>query len=421
MDTSTKTRRISIEHSQDALTFRNPIQRNWAEIYISSLYLIIWSVVSYQGIAFLLGPKQVSQRPTEITEAIANSTGLWKIYPIIFFFFLVWLIFGASKLHLILWQLFGAETIQASNHSINVSRQIFNHKKEITYSINKIQNFRISTRSIYSPKRLARIIRGTISFDYDKKTRSYLGYDISKKHARKILRMIFEKFPEYKNLKNKTAEKQRKKAELITGLLLLSPAILLFIFFFYQFLIWGPIAKNMKEPLQAEYELITPLPGAQAEKYRIHSEPTNATISTKYQSTANSPEIFTHYDNELTEQGWRFFKENRNYDDTERIYCKDEYAISIRSYETKYYGYKYSLWVNWGSNGIVRCPIVKGSLSQLEPTLNWLFPLAASIAWIIFGIITKHSNSKISHFIIISIGLYGLSLSLYGIFKLLFL
>ncbi len=253
MGTSTKSSRISVEHSQDALTFRNPIRRNWAEIYISSLYLIIWSVISYQVIAFLLGPKQISQRPIEIAESIANSTGLWKIYPFIFFFFLVWLLFGVSKLHLILWQLFGTETIQASSHSINVSHQIFNHKKETTYSINKIQNFRIATRSIYSPKRLARIIRGTISFDYDKKTRSYFGYDISKKHARKMLVMIQSKFPAYKNLKSNSAEKHRKKRELSEGLLLLSPLFLFLLFALYQFIFWGPIAKKMKVPLHAYF------------------------------------------------------------------------------------------------------------------------------------------------------------------------
>ncbi len=167
--------------------------------------------------------------------------------------------------------------------------------------------------------------------------------------------------------------------------------------------------------------LISPLPQAQAENHRIHSEPTNATVSANYRSTASSSEIFTHYDNKLTEQGWQFFKENRNYNDTERIYCKDEYAISIRSYEANYYGYKYSLWLNWGSNGVVRCPIVKGSLSQLEPILNWLFPLVASIAWITLAVINKNSTPIIGTITIFSIGLFVFSLSFYGIFRLLFL
>lgn len=422
MNISKTIAQISVKETQNSLIFRNSGKKHWGQITFFSLFLIAWVAITYETIAFIIGPNQVSQRSTQIIGTIDFSE-LWGIYIFLFFVFLAWILFAISRLYSILWQLFGLETIRISKHSISIYRELFRYKTRKVYPIGEINNLRVAPQNNFYTRwhseSHGNFSYGSFTFDFQNKTRRYFGYEIESRKAKKMLYMIKEKFPEYRSLANKAVENQRKKLEIISTLLFLSPVLLFILFIFYQFMLWGPISKRMKEPLQSEYKLIAPYPQAEQKDFHLYSEPARVSLSVAYQSSASSEEIMEHYHYELLKHGWTLSEEYRGYNDTQRTYCSGEYALKGYFYDKSDYGDKYALWMTWGNNGAAgNCPVIAGSLSQLESIINWQFLIIASVSWMILAIISRHSTSALGGIIIFSMGLFGLTLSIYGTFKL---
>jgi len=255
MTQAKKSAQLSAEQTEDTLVFTNKIPTHWEEVFFSAILLIIWGIVGYFVWEYFF--KELLLEPE--SDIIIYSNPDNTFIDNVFFFlapFMLWAFFGIAHFKTILWQLVGIETIKITKGSICISERILKFKEEKRYSADQINNFHIGPQSIYIPRRYTKIRPGTVMFDYARKTRVNFGYDVSKGHARKILYLIQAKFPTYEGLYDKEVKKQRKRWSWIAGALIVAPFCLFFAFALYQFIVWGPIAKKIKVPLQSEFELI---------------------------------------------------------------------------------------------------------------------------------------------------------------------
>ena len=87
----------------------------------------------------------------------------------------------------------------------------------------------------------------------------------------------------------------------------LTPTLISVVFILHQVIFQLPRAKQFETKIQREFSLIPPLPGATQKRHNVSHKTSQALVDATYVTNVEVANIFKHYNDELTKQGWQFF------------------------------------------------------------------------------------------------------------------
>jgi hypothetical protein len=123
----------------------------------------------------------------------------------------------------------------------------------------------------------------------------------------------------------------------------------------YQLTTLEPKTSQIEEKLRVEFDRIIPLPGASVlQSINSHKE-NNAILGNSYYLNQSLEEIQKYYVEQLTENGWQYFKEERikykgiDYGGKSINYRKGDYICSLEySGSNPNINETFSFYVSWG-------------------------------------------------------------------------
>jgi len=141
--------------------------------------------------------------------------------------------------------------------------------------------------------------------------------------------------------------------------------MLVFVMGFLAFLAWNnyvraPKAKAVEPLLVAGFRLVKRLPQSIPIGYQIFSRGGSASADETYKTKLTYQEIRSHYDRELTRNGWVFQKEKKlldwgkDYGGMTLTYCKGPYQarLDYSGHHSNYEPY-FDLSMSWGDESLV--------------------------------------------------------------------
>ncbi|EJZ43877.1 hypothetical protein [Leptospira licerasiae] len=136
-----------------------------------------------------------------------------------------------------------------------------------------------------------------------------------------------------------------------------SVVVLFLIFMLYLSWIEIEQAPKNRSLLQAEFDLIRPLPSAVLVESSAIVKSGHGTVGSTYRTSDSVSDIFAYYSNELQMRGWQYYGERaikdwgRDFGGKILEFCKGQYMTSIQ-YAGKHasYGWTFGVDVSFGSN-----------------------------------------------------------------------
>lgn len=127
------------------------------------------------------------------------------------------------------------------------------------------------------------------------------------------------------------------------------------IFLGYEFIVQLPKAKETQAQLEMEFKSIVPLSNASVVRYSASHKTSQALVETTYLTDTNPAGIFSHYDNQLKQHGWKSYGTSgmtdwgRDLGGKSAYYCKGEYSAQLQyAGQQANYGWTYAFSVSWG-------------------------------------------------------------------------
>ena len=193
--------RHTVEKSHDSARVTLPSKKNIFRILFMCLWFFMWGYMVY-GILY------VSITFNRVIEIGENSTppvqseGMFLLVNICFsLFFLALLGLGVFGIYRFGWLVAGKEVIDATPHTLTVTKQIFRWKRSKEYSAEKVNGLRSNTQAFstlfFPGKRVKKFLGGVgmIAFDYGARTFSF-GQDVDEAEAKQIILALKDGLPQ---------------------------------------------------------------------------------------------------------------------------------------------------------------------------------------------------------------------------------